>query len=73
MKNKSLIIARKKANLSQDQLAKLLGYKGRQSVSNWESGNINPPLNVALKISEILKVDVKDIFFEKEVQEICTN
>ncbi len=60
MKNLNLIKSRKDKNLSQEQFAKMLGYKGKQSVANWENGYISPPLETALKISRILE---KDIFF----------
>lgn len=60
MKNLNLIKARKKKKLSQEQLAKMLGYKGKQSVANWENGHVSPPLETALKISQIFE---EDIFF----------
>lgn len=72
MKNIALKKAREAKGLTQLQLAQLLGYKGRQSVSNWENGYINPPLIVALKIAEILEKNVSDIFLIVEVQDYHT-
>ena len=60
VKNVNLVKSREKKKLTQEQLAKALGYKGKQSVANWENGHISPPLETALKISRILE---QDIFF----------
>ena len=62
MKNINLINARKKKKLTQDELAKMLGYKGKQSVSNWENGHSTPPLAVAMKVAQILEEDVSFLF-----------
>lgn len=62
MKNLNLINARKKKNLTQDQLAKLLGYKGKQSVANWENNYISPPLETAIRISQILGEEISFLF-----------
>lgn len=62
MKNTNLIKARKKKGLTQEQLAKLLGYKGKQSVANWENNHISPPLNTAIRISQILEEEVSFLF-----------
>lgn len=71
MKNTNLIKARKSKGFTQDQLAKKLGYKGKQSVANWENNHISPPLETAIKISQLLE---KDIFylFGGEVQDSQT-
>ncbi|MFC7441434.1 helix-turn-helix transcriptional regulator [Laceyella putida] len=68
-KNLALKLARKEKGLTQLQLAKLLGYKGGQSVSNWENGRIKPPLTVASKIARILEKDIDSLFFEDKEQE----
>lgn len=62
MKNINLINARKKKKLTQDELAKMLGYKGKSSVSNWENGHSTPPLAVAIKVAQILGEDVSFLF-----------
>lgn len=62
MKNIALRTARKRKGLTQGQLASMLGYKGRQAVSNWENGYTQPPLNVALEIADILETDVYVLF-----------
>lgn len=62
MKNINLLKSRENKNLTQEQLAKALGYKGKQSVSNWENGHISPPLETALRISQILEVDIFFLF-----------
>jgi len=73
MKNIALRKARLEKGLTQDQLAKMLGYKGRQAISNWENGYIQPPLRIAIKVSEILGKDLKDLFSAHEVQDSHTN
>lgn len=60
MKNYNLISSRERKGLTQEQLAKMLGYKGKQSVANWENGYNIPTLEAALQMTRILD---KDIFF----------
>lgn len=62
MKNINLIKTRKKKELTQEQLAQMLGYKGKQSVANWENNHISPPLGTAIRISQILEEDVSFLF-----------
>jgi len=62
MKNDRLINARKEKGFTQEKLALLLGYKGKQSVANWENGHAIPPLPTAIKIADILKCDVGFLF-----------
>lgn len=71
-RNTALKTARIEKGLTQNQLAKLLGYKGGQAVSNWENGYIKPPLRIALKIAKILDRDIDHLFFDDEVQESHT-
>lgn len=72
MKNIALRKARLEMGFTQEKLAKMLGYKGRQAVSNWENGYIKPPLKVALKVSEILGKDPAYLFLANQVQESQT-
>lgn len=48
--------ARKKQNLTQEQLAELLGVT-RQSVSRWESDAVYPETDKIIKLAEILNVN----------------
>ena len=48
--------ARKKQNLTQEQLAELLGVT-RQSVSRWESDTVYPEMDKIIKLAEILNVN----------------
>lgn len=48
--------------LSQDQLAKGLGYTNSQFVSNWERGLAHPPLKKLAKITRVLKADQAEVF-----------
>ncbi|WP_181593033.1 helix-turn-helix transcriptional regulator [Paenibacillus sp. YN15] len=56
-----LIESRKKKKLTQEELAKILGYS-KSTVSNWENGYSNPSLQDALKISRILEKDIDYLF-----------
>lgn len=46
---------RKKANMSQEQLAHVLGLS-RQAISRWETENAIPETNIVLKLSESFHV-----------------
>lgn len=72
MKNERLIEARKQKKLNQTQLAQMLGFRGKQSVANWENGHSTPTLETAIKISEILDKDLIYLFGRK-VQDSQTN
>ncbi|WP_249871624.1 helix-turn-helix transcriptional regulator [Oceanobacillus saliphilus] len=62
MKNQRLIEVRKQKHLNQTQLALMLGFKGKQSVANWEKGHSTPTLSTAIAIAEILNKEVEFLF-----------
>lgn len=72
MKNKRLLGARKDMGMTQEELAIRLGYKGKQTVANWENGHSTPPLNKALEIATILDADIAYLF-DIKVQESYTD
>lgn len=59
--------ARRKQNMTQEQLAQLLGVT-RQSVSRWESDIVYPETDKIVKIAEILQVNC-DYLLKKDVFE----
>lgn len=63
---KTLKSCRLARNLTQAQIAKIVGIK-RSTYTNIERGNKNPSLNVALKIKEALKEEGDQIFLISEV------
>lgn len=65
MKNHRLVEARKEKNLNQTQLAKMLGFKDKQSVSNWENGHSTPTLETAIRLSYLLEKDIVYLFGDK--------
>lgn len=71
MRNDRLISARKKAGLTQEQLAERLGYK-KSTVSNWECGYSTPAVHDAITVAEILDSDVEYLFSRRNVQESYT-
>ena len=58
---------RKKQNLTQEQLAELLGVT-RQSVSRWESDTVYPETDKIIKLAEILNVNC-DYLLKENVSE----
>ena len=56
----NLTYLRKKANLSQEQLAELLDLT-RQAVSKWESGQSMPDAEKLLQLSEVFQVPVDQL------------
>lgn len=57
---KRLVEFRKFNNLSQEELAQKLSVS-RQSISNWESGDVSPSVEYVIKMAEIYDVSVDDL------------
>lgn len=53
-----IIIARKEQNLTQSDLAKLMGTQ-KSNISRFESGNYNPSLDFIIKIAQCLGKELK--------------
>lgn len=53
---------RKISNLSQRQVSFLLALKGTSQISKWEKGVKIPSLENAIRLSQILKVSVEELF-----------
>ena len=62
MKNENLKKARLEKCLTQEQLAALLGYKGKQTIANWENGYAYPTLHKALQTADLLSKSVSYLF-----------
>lgn len=65
MKNPRLKKARQDAGYNQTELAKKLGFKGKQTVANWENGYSAPTLRVAIQLAELLNKEVGFLFGNK--------
>ena len=63
MKNKRIKIARVENDLSQENLAKVVGVS-RQTIGMIESGNYNPSLNLCIAICKALNKTLNDLFWE---------
>lgn len=63
-KNKRMKIARVEKELSQEQLAELVGVS-RQTVSMIESGKFNPSLQLCLSICHALGRTLDELFWEE--------
>lgn len=56
-----LIQFRERKNYSQEQMAKMLGYKSKGSYSLIESGKTKVHINLANKITEILELTPEEV------------
>lgn len=65
MKNKRMKIARIEKDLSQEQLAQLVGAT-RQTISMIEAGKFNPSLQLCISICKALNKTLNDLFWETE-------
>lgn len=55
----ALIEGRKKNNFSQGDVAKKMGYKTSQFISNWERGVSHPPPATLVKLASVLNYPPK--------------
>ncbi|MBQ4104497.1 MAG: helix-turn-helix transcriptional regulator [Clostridia bacterium] len=68
MKNLKLKVARVAKDLSQEELANLVGVT-RQTINMIEKGNYNPTLNLCISICKVLDKTLDEIFWEDENNE----
>lgn len=66
--NEKIMNLRKKAGLSQEELAEKLNVT-RQTVSKWELGTINPKMDKVSEISKIFNVTLEELMNEEEILE----
>lgn len=59
--SKNLRYLRKLKNMSQDDLADLLGYKSFTTIQKWESGISEPSVAILKKLSEIFNVSMDEL------------
>ncbi|WP_454055056.1 helix-turn-helix transcriptional regulator [Clostridium sp. Marseille-Q7071] len=64
MKNKKLKIARIECDMSQEDLADIVGVT-RQTIGLIESGNYNPTLKLCIVICKALNKTLNDLFWEE--------
>ena len=64
VKNKKMKIARIESDISQEQLAEMVGVT-RQTIGLIESGNYNPSLNLCTEICRALHKTLNDLFWEE--------
>lgn len=68
MKNIKLKVARVAKDLSQDDLAKLVGVS-RQTIGLIEQGKYNPSLKLCVAICKALSKTLDDLFWEEDKEE----
>ena len=61
---------RKELGLSQDELAKKIGYKTKGAISYFENGLRSPDFEVVQKIAEALNTDLKYFWVDQEPKKI---
>jgi len=54
--------ARTSAELSQKEVAAILGYKSSQFVSNWERGLSSPPIGTLRRLCRLYKTNETEVF-----------
>lgn len=64
MKNKKLKITRIECDMSQEDLANIVGVT-RQTIGLIESGNYNPTLKLCIAICKALNKTLNDLFWEE--------
>lgn len=55
---------RKEKNLSQDDLANLLGYKSFTTIQKWERDQAVPPIHVLERLSRLFEISISDLLQE---------
>ena len=70
---KILKFFRKSKNLTQDNLAKLLGYKSKSAVANWERGYNSPTDDKIQMMLDIFGVDANTLFGWDNAAQIKTD
>lgn len=68
MRNKKLRIARVENDLSQEELANIVGVT-RQTIGLIEAGNYNPSLNLCIEICKATGKTLDDLFWEEDGNE----
>jgi putative transcriptional regulator len=63
MKNLKLKVARAEKDISQDELAKIVGVS-RQTINAVEKGDYNPTINLCLSICKALDKTLDELFWE---------
>ena len=67
MKNLRMKAARVSKDLSQDQLAKMIGVS-RQTINAIEKGDYNPTINLCISICKALGKTLDELFWEEAQQ-----
>ena len=65
MKNLRMKAARVSKDLSQDQLARMIGVS-RQTINAIEKGDYNPTIRLCINICKVLELTLNDLFWDEE-------
>ena len=64
LKNKKMKIARVELDISQEQLAEMVGVT-RQTINLIEAGKYNPSIKLCIAISKVLHKTLDELFWEE--------
>ena len=56
--------ARKRMNLSQEQVKRALGFRSANRISQWENGIRLPGVRNLIKLTTLYKTPVEELFYE---------
>jgi transcriptional regulator with XRE-family HTH domain len=59
-----LVLIRKRMNLSQKRVARMIGLRDATTLSRYERGRASPPLRTALKLGAFYDMSLSEIFHE---------
>lgn len=60
---KNIRYLRHEKEMSQEELATMLGYKSDVTVQHWESGRSEPPVKVVQKLCDIFDTDIETLYY----------
>ncbi|WP_414655138.1 helix-turn-helix transcriptional regulator [Flavobacterium sp. UBA6046] len=58
----NLKLLRIQHNLTQQQVAELIGHKSNDRISHWEKGQKIPSLKNLMKLSEVFRVRMEELY-----------
>lgn len=59
---------RKGKKMSQQDLAKKMGYSGA-AIAMWETGDRNPPSRILPKLAEVLGCTIEDLYIQNDTKD----
>lgn len=67
MQTEKLKMLRKNKGYTQEEMAKMLGYKDKSSYCHIEKGKVKITLDLAIKICRILETDINELLLNEKI------